>query len=373
MNSLSDQEEYLIYAKITGSLNAEEEMLCEQLLQENVTARENYQRLMRKLPATDVAGHFDRLKAPGAWREHLTSTNRRSSMIRRLSLAAAAVLLLAVAGVWMYREKPSKPALAARKETGSIQLTFADGKKIDLSKTKESINSEGVLLSNSGTSLQYTASSSKTNGINQLTVPTGMDYQITLSDGTKVWLNAATQLDFPFSFTGNTREIRIDGEAYIEVAKIPGKPFIVHLPVSTVEVLGTSFNVNSYDKISEQVSLIEGAVRMQANGQAFKLQPGIAGIYKEGSGLQQTAFDTQKVLAWREGLFYFKNATVQEISRVIARWYGVSTKTDNQALLSRRFTGVLDKNQPISIFQDNLKAISGIDSYEDDKGVLHFR
>lgn len=378
MRFLSDYEEYLIYAKIAGSLDQEEEAVCEALLRTSELAREHYQRLLRKLPANDVATAFSRFKDPGKWpaRYGLAGgtpvRNSRGIIFRRLSIAAAAALLVVVAGVWWLQTRQAGRLPVAKTGKDSIQLTLAGGQQINLSREKGAISSQDAQLSNSGSTLHYTVSAAKAAGTNRLIVPAGMDYQITLSDSTKIWLNAATRLDFPFAFTGNTREVTIHGEAYLEVAKIPGKPFLVHLPNSTVEVLGTHFNVNSYDQGTEQVALVEGAVRMKAGEQALALRPGRAGIFREGAGLQETPFDRQKVLAWREGLFYFKNATVEEISRVIPRWYGTETRVDNPALLQRRFTGVMDKNQPIHIFQNNLKAISGIDTYVDADSVLHF-
>lgn len=377
MRFLSDYEEYLIYAKIAGSLSPEEEAVCEALLRTSELAREHYQRMLQKLPAEDVATAFSRFKDPGKWPDLHgltggTPVHGRRRILHRFPMAAAAALLVAMAAIWWLLARQAERLPVTKTAKGSIQLTLAGGQQINLSREKGAISSSDAQLSNSGSALHYTVSAARVAGMNRLTVPTGMDYQITLSDSTKIWLNAATQLDFPFAFTGKTREVTIHGEAYLEVAKMPGKPFLVHLPNSTVEVLGTHFNVNSYDQGSEQVALVEGAVRMKAGKQALELRPGMAGIFREGAGLQETPFDGQKVLAWRQGLFYFRNATVEEISRVIPRWYGMETRVDNPALLQRRFTGVVDKNQPIHIFQNNLKAISGIDTYLDADSVLHF-
>jgi len=379
MKFLADDEEYLIYAKIAGSLNAEEEKLCEKLLRNKEAAREIYQRLLENLPAEDVATSFSRFKDPVKWldshklHQELPVLKWYAIFRRPFVAAAAAALLVLVAGVWWLLAKEGEQKMVTQTSAKSIRLILAGGQQINLSREKGTISSGQAQLSNSGTALRYMVSPTGATGMNQLITPSGMDYQITLSDSTKIWLNAATRLDFPFAFTGNTREVTIEGEAYLEVAKMPGKPFLVHLPKSTVEVLGTSFNVNSYDNEVEQVALVEGIVRMKAGNQQLDLRPGKAGVFQNAVGLQETTFDLQKVLAWRQGVFYFRNATVEEISRVIPRWYGRETKVDNPMLVSRRFTGVVDKKQPISIFQDNLKAISGIDTYLDADSVLHFK
>ncbi|GEP97643.1 FecR family protein [Chitinophaga cymbidii] len=378
MKLLSDYEEYLIYAKIAGSLSGREEAECEDLLRNNALAAEEYQRLLQKLPPEDVSSAFSRFKDPAKWPDsyRLTGVLRKvksTSTLRRLSVAAAAALLLGIAGTWWLQNGPTGTKNAAPFEADGIRLTLSGGQQIDLSRNKGVINSGTAQLTNSGTSLQYASPAGTGAAMNKLVVPNGMTYQITLSDSTKIWLNAATRLDFPFAFAGNTREVTIEGEAYFEVAPMPGKPFFVHLPNSTVQVLGTRFNVNSYDTGTDQVALVEGAVRMKAGAQDLQLAPGRAGTYQAGKGLSENSFDQQKVLAWREGLFYFKNASMQEISRVIRRWYGLETRIDNAALQQRKFTGVIDKNQPVHIFQNNLKAISGIDSYLDAGNILHFK
>lgn len=378
MKLLSDYEEYLIYAKIAGSLSEREEAECEDLLRNNTLAAEEYQRLLQKLPPEDVSNSFSRFKDPAKWPDsyRLTGVLRKvksNSTLRRLSVAAAAALLLGIAGTWWLQNRPTGTKNAAPFEADGIRLTLSGGQQIDLSRNKGVINSGTAQLTNSGASLQYASPDGTGGARNKLVVPNGMTYQITLSDSTKIWLNAATRLDFPFAFAGNTREVSIEGEAYLEVAPMPGKPFFVHLPNSTVQVLGTRFNVNSYDTGTDQVALVEGAVRMKAGGHDLQLAPGRAGIYQAGKGLSENSFDQQKVLAWREGLFYFKNASIQEISRVIHRWYGLETRIDNAALQQRKFTGMIDKNQPIHIFQNNLKAISGIDSYLDAGNILHFK
>lgn len=367
MKLLSDYEEYLIYAKIAGSLEQEEEPLCAELLHTNDIARETYQRLLLKLPVEDVATSFDRLKDSAQWQDLTVPATIRKMVIFKWLTAAAAAILMIIAGIWWLQRPKNTPHPSSK----NIQLTLANGQQINLSQEKGNISGRQALLQNSGTTLRYKVAAAGTEGLNHLTVPTGMSYQITLADSTKIWLNAATRLDFPFAFTGNTREVTITGEAYLEVASMTNKPFIVHLPNSKVLVLGTRFNVNSYEQ--DQVSLVDGAVRIQAGGQQVDLKPGEVAVIQKDAGISTTTFDVKKVLAWREGLFYFRNATVDEISHVMPRWYGIETLVDNPNLPSRRFTGVVDRNQPISIFQDNLKAISGIDSYVDEKNVLHFK
>jgi len=188
-----------------------------------------------------------------------------------------------------------------------------------------------------------------------------------------IWLNSATKLEFPLAFPGDTREITISGEAYLKVAKNAAKPFIVHLPHSTVQVLGTEFNVNTYDSGLVKVALVEGSVNMQAPTGTSKLAPGKQAVYRFGQPISQETFDARTVLSWQKGLFYFNDASLQEISKVLPRWYGIQVTIDDPSILSRTFSGIIDRNKPIEVFMEDLKMISRINAYRDKQNVLHFK
>jgi ferric-dicitrate binding protein FerR (iron transport regulator) len=198
-----------------------------------------------------------------------------------------------------------------------------------------------------------------------------MDYNIHLSDGSVVYLNSATILSFPMKFTGNTREITINGEAYLEVAKDATHPFIVNLPHGSVQVLGTEFNVNSYDSGVVKVALVQGSVNMQMDNHTLHLTPGKEGVYKNNN-LAVKPFDEQTTLGWRQGIYYFDNATLRQIVEVLPRWFGMQVQMDNEAKASEHFTGRVYRNQPITDFLDNLKSTTTVDYFIRDS-VVHFR
>ncbi len=170
-----------------------------------------------------------------------------------------------------------------------------------------------------------------------------MDYKITLADGSKVWLNSTSRIDFPFEFSAKTREITINGEAYLEIAKNSAKPFIVHLPNGSVKVLGTEFNVNTYDSNMIKISLIEGAVSFEGRKESILLKPGFQAVSTPGKDYTQT-FDSFKTLSWRDGIHYFDESPLSEIIKVIPRWYNVkSIVIDNSRNQNKRFVGLLNK------------------------------
>lgn len=383
MINLSEEEQYLLLGKVTNSLSPGEKNDLETLLCEKPEAWKVYEEMIKQLPPHDVANSFDRLKQSAHWKdlnkyfqEHPVISIR--PLYKKL-LAAAVFIGVCVGGILLWNQLRIQnnfaTATTITKKVTGVQLKMADGKVINLSASQGGINAGAAQLNNTNKTLTYSINSraATNNEINSLIVPVGMDYKINLSDGSEVWLNATTQMNFPLAFTGNTREITINGEAFLKVAKNPKKPFIVHLPNSTVQVLGTEFNVNTYDSGVVKVALVEGSVTMHAAAGHSKLIPGIEAICSPGVPIKQQAFDAKIVLSWRNGLFYFEDASLTEISKITPRWFGIEVVIDNPSLYRRRFTGVLNRNQPISVFLEDLKAISNIDSYIDKGKVLHFK
>lgn len=388
MEQLTDEEKFLLLGKITGTLSLEEEKALEQLFLTNPHARPAYDELAGMLPADDVATQFARRKQHPTWRD-LKAEFREVQpsspvMIRAMPprkrkwlVAAAIVAGILVAGgfaIWQQSGKPSGMALFAALPRPAIELKLANGDVINLSQEQGAINTGAGQLNNNNKSLSYTVGKAPVaTGMNTLTVPTGLDYKVSLPDGTEVWLNAATQMNFPFAFTGSSREITINGEAYLKVAKDPDRPFLVHLPNSTVQVLGTEFNVNTYDSGVVKVALVTGAVNLEAPTGKSTLAPGKQAVYQTGQSITQVTFDERNVLSWRKGLFYFEDASLEVISKVLPRWYGIEVVIDNPVIRARTFSGVINRNRPIEVFMEDLKVISGIESYKAQDGTLHFK
>ncbi len=196
---------------------------------------------------------------------------------------------------------------------------------------------------------------------NTITTPRGGQYQVTLSDGTQVWLNAASSIHFPVAFSGNERKVEITGEAYFEVAKNKAMPFKVLAGSSEVEVLGTHFNINSYtDESSIKTTLLEGLVKVTATGnnQSPKfLQPGQQTVVnKEGRISVMNNADLEEAVAWKNGRFQFNSADLKSILRQISRWYDVDV--EYRGNVDIHFTGQLPRNDNVNKVFDKL-ALTG--------------
>lgn len=378
MNNLSEHHENLMLGQITGSLSDEEADEFNELWTQDAGFQAAHQHMLERFPDEISANYFERLDKAGYWKDLSFLSPHKLTPVRRISFnwriaGAAAAAIIVVLGTLLFRDAPEKmrmPVVAQKNE--AVELRLANGKKINLSAQQGKVLAENATLHNKDKTLKYTVSGNEPSGINSVTVPVGMDYKIVLSDGSQVWMNSITRLEFPFRFSNDRREITIHGEAYLEIAKDSKRPFIVHLPNSSVQVLGTAFNVNSYDTSAVKVSLVNGKVNMNANHQSISLSPGNQAILKQTNIIKQP-FNAKTELSWRNGLYYFEDVSLQQLEPVLNRWFGVRVQVDNIDLKSKSFAGVLDKNQPLAVFLDDLKGISKITSFIDKEGVLHFK
>lgn len=233
-------------------------------------------------------------------------------------------------------------------------LRLSDGRIIDLNQSDN-----GVLKTEAGSEvnkskdgeLVYSASGDDLQAVvyHTLSTPKGGQYMLTLADGSKVWLNAASSIYFPSQFTGSERIVKITGEAYFEVAKNASKPFIVQLPDDNkIRVLGTHFVASSYaNEGSQEVTLEEGSVEVTANtGKMVKLQPGQQASISSSSLSVNKDVDMEAALGFVNGNFVLRNADIQTIMRQIERWYDV--KIVYRTSTSEHFNATISRSENVS-------------------------
>lgn len=362
----------LSFDELLGMISEEDKTFLQSAIREDLQARNIWEGIQRERSQllADASESHDQHPVEEVLAD-LHKGTRLRYIIKAGSIAAAC--LIAIMGSWYLFVHTASPPLAAVQDNtaNTIRLVTAEGKTIDLSNDSAGIRVGNAVLNNTQHTLSFDASHQSGTGINTLTVPAGKDYHLLLADGTQIQLNAATTISFPFTFPGKTREVTINGEAYFQIAAKAGQPFIVHLPGNTVNVLGTAFNINTYDTGLVKVALVEGAVKVATGKQDVLLKPGYE-LTSTPGGVTKEAFDTDKVLGWRTGVYTFENASLQELAPVILRWFGVTIALDNQRVSSRRFFGIIDRNQPLQAFLHNLERADGIKSRYDQQGVLHF-
>lgn len=293
--------------------------------------------------------------------------------------AAAVILILLSAGAYfMFSPESANREVAGNRQNNTqpnnsivpggnkAVLTLSDGSSIILdSASNGTISQQGnikVQKLDNGL-LAYVVNGKQVTEkdeafFNTIVTPRGGQYQVTLSDGTKVWLNAASSIRFPIAFTSKERKVEITGEAYFEVASLMnsrGKkmPFKVVAASSEVEVLGTHFNVNAYsDEAFIKTTLLEGKVKVSALADAKNqyyqyLQPGQqAAVNKQGKIKLLDNADTEEAVAWKNGRFQFKSADLQTVLRQISRWYDFNVVYNGDVNL--HFTGQLSRNDNVS-------------------------
>ena len=253
-----------------------------------------------------------------------------------LSMAAAAVVALLVAGFWFYREAP-KSAISDQqisKSTNKAVLVLADGQRIVLdSVANGALAQQGgmqITKQADGTLLYEPMAAIQSNapvGYNTLTTPRGGQFAIVLPDGSKAWLNSVSSLTYPTAFTGKNREVTLTGEGYFEVAENAAQPFKVNNEKIDITVLGTAFDMMCYaDESIAKATLVNGAVQAGKQSELVQLAPGRQVQVHANKKWKVVAADLEEVLAWKNGLFRLKNTDVAAIMRQISRWYDVEVQ-----------------------------------------------
>lgn len=271
--------------------------------------------------------------------------------------AAALVVLLAGSAYLAYTilhrpaDAPASPKIALAPPapilpgSHNAQLVLSSGKVIGLGPAAGQIReADGAKVENERNQLKYALAGANLKDdtlYNSVITPRGGEYQLVLSDGTKVWLNAASSIRYPVCFTGKERRISLVGEAYFEVAKSPGRPFVVTTRQSTVTVLGTCFNIKTYpDESADKTSLVDGAVRVEsASSPGVVLQPGTQAVVEGGKEIAVGVANLEEALAWKKGLFVFQSESLESIARKLSRWYNIDIVFADPSLRSIRFTG----------------------------------
>ena len=296
-------------------------------------------------------------------------------MTLRWSIAASIILLVGlfvgrtINGVRDIHEEQELAKSVMQPGTSKAILMMADGKEVVLEQG-QNLNillNERVRVATSSQGIVYEeyGKGMVTEEYNKLTTPVGGEYSLVLSDGTKVFLNADSELKYPVEFSDGKRIVDLKGEAYFEVHKDSLRPFIVRMNGAEVTVLGTSFNVNTYgDDGQIYTTLVNGSVRVSSvkNGQAEVLKPGMQSVMNVQSGLLTVRkVDVEPYVAWREGRFVFRAMTLDLIMRQLQRWYDFEVFYQNSELKDYEFRGVIKRDMDLDKVLSVIKATTNVD------------
>lgn len=301
---------------------------------------------------------------------------------RRWWRYAAAVVILAGTGAYLWSitrdQRAAAPAQLAQATvspgTNGAVLTLADGTKVVL----DSLGN-GVVASQRGTDvvlknglLEYhTTDNGMQASYNTLEIPRGRQFQLVLPDGSKVWLNAASTIKYPTIFTGRERVVEISGEAFFDVEQDKAKPFFVKINNSTViEVLATSFNINAYEQEQAvKTTLVEGALRVNANNDRQMLKPGQQAQVTAGKPVRVVDnVNISQAMAWKNGYFDFNDVDLPVMMRQLERWYDIQVIYEG-TVPDVTFKGKMDRNVQLSDVVGFLKNF-GINASLQDRKLL---
>ena len=314
-----------------------------------------------------LAGYkaWDEKEAFRRFVEEVERIKKRRLMRRRMAwsaVAAGVACLVGVALLLVPERQVELPVVEVRNEVvvpGSTKATLrlAGGETVDIRGDSMQITGKGKShILYAGGKLTYAKKEKVAELVyNELEVPVAGECSLVLDDGTQVWVNADSRLKYPVQFVGKERKVFLEGEAYFIVAK-DSLPFMVSTSRGDVRVLGTTFNVKSYDEeVAMQATLVEGKVLVAQGQKEMELAPGEQGTVTDAGIMAKRAVDVDEFVGWRKGIYVFKKQPLEDIMRDLSRWYGVSVFFQNEGLKQVSFTGNLKRYDNINEFLDVLQ------------------
>ncbi|MDE5610450.1 MAG: FecR domain-containing protein, partial [Odoribacter sp.] len=321
----------LISGFLAGTLSEEQHVQLEAWLAEKEEHRALFDRICSEQTLREKMNRYRSEEVQFAFQDFVRRRQRLTFRRRMMQWAACAVLLLSLGGVWwQWRSvEPEMPGeVLAQKEVATDTagrrpvLILASGEQILMPEAgMEAEDSE--LEQRFG--IEKPALESQEEVYHTVEVPSMCDFHFTLSDGTKVWMNAVSSLRYPVTFAADSRTIYVSGEVYLEVAKDARRPFSVVVDGMRVEVLGTCFNVHAYPHEQEtKITLAEGKVAAHIGTESYALVPGKQlSLEKASGGIAIRSVDVDDVLAWKRGVYVFKKCNLAEVVSTLQCWYDV--------------------------------------------------
>ena len=383
MNVDNEKIRSIIVKSVLGTLTEEENLVLQEWLRGNDQNRVLYHKLSSAIELKHKYEQYESVDVEEAFRRnqhrlYQNDLNRR--MKKNLPYVAAVLFLFGVFVCLLMnhtgevREKVPVVLSAGGKHA---ELILANGEKVDLYEGMEmKFRERGSNIQVKGNVVCYEEKKDSVtiDEYNMIRTPLGGEYSLTLSDGTKVWLNAMSELRYPVAFSGDLREVELRGEAYFEVAENKNKPFIVRTDEFNVRVLGTSFNISAYaDSPLALTTLCSGQVQLTDCMNPKNEQDLLPGeqllFHRESRKMEIRNVDTDVFVSWREGFFQFDNHTVEEVFMILQRWYNVQVFYANTEVRLDCFTGKLPRFDNMMIIIDLIKRVSDLKITVDGKVI----
>lgn len=378
MKNIFDRLVYLWKQNLNEELTDTEKTELNQLLQ-----NESYAKIFKDMEdpkyiseRLKIQNSFDALKAYRNFSErteYQKGLRAKKNRIRKLyimtfSVAAVAVLFFTVTSLWRSQETYKtdgetiqSSTILARKTSAYIVLD--NGERYDLkSEGRVSKDNSVVFVDKNTMPAMDDQDDTVKLEYNTIVVPRECEQHIVFSDGTQVWMNAESKLRYPTKFASNERQVFLEGEAYFTVKK-SSAPFVVHTQKGNIKVLGTEFNIKAYSqKGTMETTLVNGSV-MYSGIKELLLKPGEQCVVDVNGGVDKREVDVSFYTAWKDGVFMFKDARLEDIADDLSRWYGCDFIFETDKLKDIKFTANLEKYESINTLMELIKR-TGIISYK---------
>ena len=304
---------------------------------------------LQRISTEELEKRYDGVDVDLKWKSFKKRQQQRKRNIRVGVAVVASICLLITSALWLWLGTlgEERVVLAEQGQQNNVCLVLSTGEVVDISNVgQDEVKLDKGTKLYEGNRLEYVQPDSlhkKELEFNQLIIPKGTFYHLVLSDGTKVWLNADSKIKYPVSFGQDKREVSLRGEGYFEVAKDSARPFIMSTDKMDVKVLGTTFDVNTYeDEGKSFVVLVEGLVEVSAGkGESRIITPGYMAevdMHDVQAKIHVSKCDTEHYIAWKSGNFSFRNASLTEILKRVSRYYDV-TVIREQVIEEEYYTG----------------------------------
>ena len=305
-------------------------------------------------------------------REKIKARGRRQLWIQ-ITAVASVVILFALSFAFFYMpELERESPVSAKVHAGGMKATLivANGIQVDLMQD----NLQDVVRQYGATVLEDKKNELRYDNVevneeieekpvyHTISTPVGGEYHFTLADGTMVWLNSSSRLTFPTRFTGDAREVLVEGEVYFGVQHDESKPFIVRVNDVSVRVLGTEFCISAYpENEGVMTTLVRGAVQVTSGNNQVVLKPGYQAVVDQYSGaISQRAVELSLYTSWVRGIFEYENMELNDIMVQLARWYDVQFTFSASECKERRFTGVIRKYEDLNDVLDMIEKTTNV-------------
>ncbi len=363
----------LISKEMTGGLTPEEQIILQGWLSKAEENKELYKRIKSGKNWKVRNEYVSRIKTGKAWdklKVHIAPQRKTIALKTWIARIAAVLIIGFFSGVLYYIAKntilTSTQVTEAEIQPGSskalLLLDNGEAVQLELEENDSIFEADGTLISNSKGQLVYSSLNTTETIYNVIKVPRGGEYQLVLSDSTKVWLNSDSEIKYPVQFNQNNRKVWVSGEAYFDVENDKKKPFIVNVKDVEVRVLGTEFNIEAYPENESVITtLVEGSVKLKKEKEELIIEPDQQVITSTiGEGFTVRQVNAKNHSLWKDGIFYCEAEHLSTIMEKLSRWYDVNIFYLNPSLKDKRFSVEVQRYENIDEVLDILSATNKV-------------